>query len=351
MRLIFQNMTPGMFLMRRSHSRRPMRAIVLLLAMFALSCGLSGVILAQSPSLPSLGGPYAIGGKKQADENDVLKKVAEFEAFRVTGWGSSIVAKLTPSLFHDSVVSNMQSKVPYADKFQRYNYVVQKDLGKFQILVATWSIPKKDPTYGDVCGKKPLNTLYSSLQIGNGMMINFFTEEPFLPSDPPLPTKVYPCTIDIMSSGVSVDFSTLSTDEKIKELHKDRGVLDAHSKHFMLAQAFDNKGNPTTFQQYPPTSVSPIRPQNAMAHPWAQTKVEYAGEIIVDIEGCQYFINQGSGTYRPEPGDNLKNLREVAKVFRAVLDSPPAFVWATAGQSVRVWPVNPDGYNKKLICP
>jgi hypothetical protein len=142
--LIFQKMTPCMFLMQRSNFLRPMRIILLVFITFALPWELSWA----NPS-SSLGGPYLIGGKissdqsDQPDENEVLKKVAEFEAFRKTrdsdgGWDSSTVTLLSEKIFHDSIAKKQNSGVPYENQYQRYNYVVQKHENEYQIRVATW---------------------------------------------------------------------------------------------------------------------------------------------------------------------------------------------------------------------
>jgi hypothetical protein len=185
-------------------------------------------------------------------------------------------------------------------------------------------------------------------------MVNFFPEDPIFPLNSTPFLKLYPCKTTIKDSGVAVDFSMLAIGEAEKEHTKDRGVLDAHSKHFMLAQ-----GIGTTFRGYTRLTQS-IDLTNVLNHPWVTAsgiakKVEYAGEIIVDIQGCKYFINQGSGTYRPEAGDNLENLLAVAEVFRTTLGFPPTSVWEVPDKFL---PVNQESYNKQTpykrknpVCP
>ena len=72
---------------------------------------------------------------------------------------------------------------------------------------------------------------------------------------------------------------------------KPTGLLDALSKHFMLAQ-----GIGTTIDQF-------------MRASWSETEVAYAGEITVDPSRCTFSLNNNSGTYRPED-QSLQNVIE-----------------------------------------
>jgi hypothetical protein len=309
-------------------------AVLLLLAPFTIVFG------QQEP----LGGPYVIGGKQDyPDVNLVQAKVAEFEAFKTIGWEFSKVSELTPSRFTNSVLWNKHSGTPYAKLYQRYNYVVQKkddrdnskkdDKDNLQILVATW---KERSFFNAICNQKNLPKEYDKRSTEKDVMVNFFPEEPDLPSDknPPSRSKWPPCVTEYSDSRGTI---------------KSVGILDANSKHFMLAQ-----GLGTTLGRYKKIKRKITGGPDlteAPGHPWVQTKVLYAGEIIVDVENCRYFINQMSGTYRPKPGDDLKLLIEVANVFTKVLGSSPSLVWTREDSSVRAWPIKADQYKEDLVCP
>lgn len=58
-------------------------------------------------------------------------------------------------------------------------------------------------------------------------------------------------------------------------------------------------------------------------HPgeWKKTKVEYAGEIVVDVQKCECEVNNGSGTYKPDPPGTF--LREVERLFAKLLGVRP----------------------------
>ena len=97
-------------------------------------------------------------------------------------------------------------------------------------------------------------------------MINFASEQPYgaMPSD-----KNSPCWLD--------------TERK-------KGILDALSKHFMLAQ-----GPETSIMKFSVTDESVHRT-------WTRKEVAYAGEILVDLRTCTYIVTEESGTYRPNGG-------------------------------------------------
>ncbi len=80
--------------------------------------------------------------------------------------------------------------------------------------------------------------------------------------------------------------------------------MDAMTKHFMLA---NGAGTVESF------GLSTL-------DSWAKKEVAYAGEMFVLItdEGCRVVINNGSGTYKPEAGndqDPMQHLKAVAERF------------------------------------
>lgn len=304
--------------------------ILLLLATFTIAFG---------DQLDGLGGPYAIGGNEYSDVGLAQAKVAEFDAFATAKWGHSKVTELTFDLLQMSIQRNASSGVPYADRYQRYNYVVpeKKDAkDDLQILVATWLSKSK---FDAICNiTQHLPKPYDTLETEDGVMVNFFPEDPGLPLDKNQPSlsKWPPCVTEYFVHPGSSKYT---------------GVLDANSKHFMLAQGLGKM-----LKNYTATNKRPGGPDLAevRGHAWVQTKVLYAGEIIVDVKGCNYFINQGSGTYKPKPGDNLELLRKVAKVFEERLDLPPSLFWIREGDgehsSVRAWPIQKKNKHKSMVC-
>lgn len=68
------------------------------------------------------------------------------------------------------------------------------------------------------------------------------------------------------------------------------------SKHFFISQfAYD--------QDY--QGIPEYQPEQ-----WKETRVEYAGEIIVDVQNCEYEVSNGSGTYKPDPPGTFLRERE-----------------------------------------
>jgi len=241
-----------------------------------------------------LGGPYSIGGNKN-DSKITKDKMAEFDGFKKLSWDSTTVVEFTDKIFTDSIKSNRaQSGVPYTDQFQRYNYVI-KD-GK--IFVAVWD-PKNA---SGICRTGvPPNTKwvvpYANMKIDPGKMVNFYPES--LKND---------LLLNVPTSLALATPSECSYSDT--KQGKTTGVLDAHSKHFMLAQGIGNR----------------ISKFNTVPG-WEGTKVDYAGEIVVNINPCYYVINQGSGTYRPNP--DFKYLDRAAEIFTRTVNVAPKFVWRT----------------------
>jgi hypothetical protein len=245
-------------------------------------------------TLVLLGAGRASYAQFQIPPENIADKIAEFDAMRAKdiGWNSSKVIALTRDIFERSIKENRISDFPRAKQYQRYNYVV-KD-GK--ILVAVWTITG---TVKAACRGAPLSPGdYVGGRITRGMMINFFPEDTYLPNSHALGSV--PKTCESMASSGKVT-----------------GVLDGHSKHFLLVQGVD-------------THLSDYRP-NISGPAWAEKEVDYAGEIIVDVKNCYYIINQNSGTYQPRGGErgNFNLLFKVAALFERTTSVAPVAVWDT----------------------
>jgi hypothetical protein len=237
-----------------------------------------------STTQPSYGGAYKIATRDE--------KIEEFDAIRGSGidWTSSKVQVLTDSLFIASIKSNATSGMLDADKYQRYNYVVKGG----EILVAVWTSPGNVTRACSKAGSLS-SASYGGASITTDTMINFFPEDVSLPLH-----------------------SNATNGQRVCEWRggkKPTGVLDGHSKHFMLAQGAGKK-----LTEYEP---------GKSGNDWARASVDYAGEIIVDVKNCNYVINQNSGTYRPKSGDNgnFRYLYQVADLFAKKTGVKPAAIW------------------------
>jgi hypothetical protein len=248
----------------------------------ASSCGDDGEF-----NKGQFGGPYPVVNDKVKAE-----KIADFTVYNLKELFVSEAALLNTDLFERSISwykNNTSPVFPNGDKYQRYNYVVTTD---GDILVAVWSaisedgrldlsrVAKDDANCSDVAQK--LGTVSDSESI----MINFYPEEPGPAHKPDKPFS--PCWIGLPTGGQV-------------------GLLDALSKHFMLAQ-----GNETSIEMFP-----------ANRQEWKEKTVAYAGEIIVDVKECLYTINNGSGTYLQ---NKTSDLRGVARYFEKDDFPPPAFI-------------------------
>ena len=136
-------------------------------------------------------------------------------------------------------------------------------------------------------------------------MINIFPEEKNT-KNLSLKGQQTPCWLD----GLDPDPEEKKLKSKVKT-----GLLDAISKHYMIAQG---KGK----------SIKDFD-----ADKWSKTRVRYAGEIIVDVKNCQYWLNNGSGTYKPKGLDESgrDELQKMADIFSTKLGVWPAFVIDTDG--------------------
>ena len=210
-------------------------------------------------------GPIPFGGP--ASSPAALKpleraaKIAEFTSYPVPIRSLSVATRLTKEVFKDSIKENLAA--PYAVRYQLYNYVVTTEC---EIRAATWT----DKGFSAVLSDKKICVEDERrIAAGNiaGTMINFFPED--------LGSQFREMNINIANQA-SRSPCWLSVTPK-----KKKGILDALSKHFMLAQ---KEGS--MIQQFDATK-------------WQKTELAYAGEILVDLKNCTYSLNNGSGTYRP----------------------------------------------------
>lgn len=180
-----------------------------------------------------------------------LKKLADFQFYKSNGLSLSHAAELNPELFTGSIKANSAIQ-GYGDIEQRYNYAI--DSKKARILVAVWNEDVDSRRLREVASSAASVTSNLTLDPPKGMMINWHPES----LKPPQSPCWFPARVGTHS-----------------------GLLDAESKHFMLAQ-----GPGTTINDYNPG--------------WANTEVRYAGEIRVYIKDCKYTVDGESGTYAPE---------------------------------------------------
>lgn len=266
---------------------------------------------------PDLGGPYFIGGAKVPQALDpfvAFDKFVEFINFRNAGWDSSEVANLDGALFSGSVRSNRGSGAPAADHYQRYNYVVQKVHGRLEILVAIWSL-RGNPTSNTICGL-PGAAPYPGMSVADGQMVNFYPEKSLVT---PLGIELNPIPVE---DRKCVNVTPTSHYINGAPGSKSNGVLDAHSKHFMLAE-----GEKIRLADFPAVAAASegakLTWRDTAGESWIRQSVEYAGEIVVDVQNCTYLINQGSGTYEPD----AKFLPAVAQLFAERVGAAPTYVW------------------------
>lgn len=264
----------------------------LLAALLATACGDDGN--GQTAVLPTatatettpnidgetFGGPYEIVYDKIKGKQD------DFTLYNKNGGlAFSKAAELDEDLFVASIGRNKESSL-YGEIGQLYNYAVTED----GIIVAVWTETDLIAMGRERCpgGRNVMPDLPNDLK-DNETMVNWFPEEPSLvrtvkleDQKPPPPASQSYCW-----------------------LKKGAGVLDAISKHFMLAQ-----GEGMTVNQY--------------EGEWVKKDVIYAGEITVDVELCTYSVNQLSGTYQPE---NNKQIRDaLITYFSEELDATPSSV-------------------------
>ena len=77
----------------------------------------------------------------------------------------------------------------------------------------------------------------------------------------------------------------------LKDDNNKKPILDAMSKHFILAQGPGEK------------TIRQMKLGEDEGVPAAARSIAYGGEIVVDLNTCTYTINNGSGTYQPVAHD------------------------------------------------
>lgn len=249
----------------------PAYALGLLLLLIA-ACGGGGGDAVEC----DFGGPYRFGGPAPfaMTLREKQEKQADFQRYERLELSLSRALVLDDKVFEKSVKANRNAS-PQAMQ-QRYNYVITKDCG--EILVAGWNENGDlDQIVGGIACLGGSDSFHPPTTPDN--MIDWAPEEPYGSAlvSKPKPTSQSPCWLDTK---------------------REDGILDAISKHFMLAQ-----GEGSTIDQF-------------KAKKWAKARVAYAGEILVDLKTCTYIVTEDSGTYRPFG----KYRREVNKFFATVVN-------------------------------
>ncbi len=251
-----------------------------------------------------LGGPYRFQGGEQ--------KVANFLGYQGKDlfFSEGVLLKQDQNLLQDSVSSD-QVNTANRHSTLKYNYVVSAD--DCEIYVATWT-KSTDEIEGHLQSKDiPCVSPYHPLDATRSRMINFW------PEDNDISTSS-PCWLD--------------KDQK-------DGLLDAMSKHFILAQKPGSR----------PIERMILEPRGDSA---VHRSVAYGGEIVVDLNHCTYTVNNGSGTYRPLdhdaalPDESLSYLKTVAQQFRADLGVAPTFVQSSEPVKPPHAPVRVEDINQKI---
>lgn len=205
------------------------------------------------------GGPYPFGGLPPSamTQEEMQEKQDDFVRYKRLKLFLSHALNLTDeglALFARSVIANGDDSEDTEQ--QKYNYVITEQC---EILVAVWNDSVGDLSQigtGVACvsGPDPFSNPRPKI------MINWAPEEPFGRVAATNPGRHSPCWLDAKAK---------------------KGILDAISKHFMLAQ-------------YPNGEIGEYR------EAWADARVAYAGEILVDLSTCTYIVTEDSGTYRPD---------------------------------------------------
>ena len=209
------------------------------------------------------GGPYPKDGTPIAQE-----KIDDFGRYQARGFMFSEATELESI---EQLKKSVYQTAPHGVTGQLYNYVIST---KCEIIVAEWTNDEakwqnnkfEQALTEDKCpGGKDFMPDPSP-----GTLINFFPE-------------------DLGKQFREVDKRDRRSPcwQKGEELvdgaddAREDGLLDALSKHFMLAQ-----GTGTTIEQF-------------NGDTWPEAKIAYAGEVFVDLTSCTYSLNAGSGTYKP----------------------------------------------------
>lgn len=246
------------------------------------------------------------------DLNDGKKRA--FKCYEKTGLSLSKAVELDSGLLEESIGANVA--FPHGAKMQKYNYVV--DL-KGKIIVAQWNVNDLARVVGDAkATAQAMGDAKATAQAVGDAEANAEedTEETeckgkkcigdadFIPQAPRKMVNWFPEDKgeDLVADPQSPCW--LDRDDK-------KGLLDAISKHLMLAQGVDDDGNGKAIGDFKVQKWATNDEDD-----WKKAEVAYAGELIVDLVSCTYSLNNDSGTYQlddrpPNPG----KLPEVAKHF------------------------------------
>ncbi len=206
-------------------------AWVLLLGILAVGC-----VKQTTPDTygGSTNGLYPIAEDKLTSGKLKKDKIAEFDRLPWE-WKSSVATVLRDHMLGASIESNKNSGLSDAALYQRYNYVVQELNGQNEILVATWSFPGKSPRdkadFDVICGPTG-GLVYSGAILEYGAMVNFWPEDQKLPDTTTSAAATPPPIPPLNSKNACTSASIQGSLSLVKSV----GVMDAHSKHFMLAQ-------------------------------------------------------------------------------------------------------------------
>jgi hypothetical protein len=251
-----------------------------LLVLLVAACGGGGGDNSCGENGDGFGGPYP----KEGNEISQPKKDA-FGTYQARGFTFS-QATVLENVEHlqQSVSKNLSS--PYGVTGQLYNYVISLDC---TIVVAEWiDEVSDDDELALTTGKCPGGQNFIP-GISEGTMVNFFPED--------LGGQLRAVNDDARRSPCWL--GPLSGDRPSERLDRVNGLLDALSKHFMLAQVQIENATINDFD----------------GSTWPNAKIAYAGEIVVNPSSCTFSLNNNSGTYKP----GASHLPDVVEFFLAKL--------------------------------
>ena len=218
------------------------------------------------------GGPYPREG------NDISeKKKEDFRDYNTSQLSYSRATKLVDmEQFEGSIRENLP--FPYGVSRQKYNYAISEDC---DILVATW----KDPLNLE---DELLKEVIVETETEDESLIEVEVEGELIDKCPGgrdfTPRDQKEAMINWFPEEAAAALGIPNRSPCWLNGNQTKGLLDAISKHFMLAQG-------------PGTTIDEFNSDNETR--WAETKVAFAGEITVDLDTCSYWLNSNSGTYKP----------------------------------------------------
>ena len=233
------------------------------------------------PAAGDYGAPYSFALLGQSGE----EKIEEFSCYKEMGLSFSKAVLLNDVRLIDAIDEN--SNFPGDPEYdtQKYNYVIDMD---GNIMVAQW---KSGASLGDLDQK-----------VSNGKLIEKCQDKHCEDGRKDFPLK----DLEVLVNWYPED-EEASPRQSPCWLDGDRenGLLDAISKHFMIAQ-----GEGRTIDDF----------DRNRWYRWTAKEVLYAGEFIVDVKReCISDVNGDSGTYRPKR--SYQTLNRVWEQFGARLSS------------------------------